>query len=293
MNKIQNKAYTYTMAVPGLIIFGLFFLIPTFFGFLLSFTHTMGFDISQHSFAGLANYIEIFTEPELRIAVYNTFIFAVITTVCKVLFGMILAVILNQKIKTNNALRTIYFLPAIINTVAVGLIFTALMHPTTGLINRTLKAIGMGALAQSWLSNSNLAIFSVSFIEIWRWTGFCMVIILAGLQAIPQDIYEAGDIDGVTPFQKFRYITFPLVMPAFNNAFVLSLVGGLKVFDLIQATTQGGPGYATQVFGTLVFKSFGNGQFGEGCAANILLALIVSLFAIPTYNTIRSREVEE
>jgi raffinose/stachyose/melibiose transport system permease protein len=292
VNRIQNKVYTYWMALPGLFLFGLFFLIPSVFGLLLSFTHTMGFDISRRSFAGFANYIEIFTEPEMRIAIFNTFIFAFITTFCKVLFGMILAVILNRQIRTSNALRTIFFLPAVINTVAVGLIFTAMMHPEAGLINRAFRAIGLGSWAQSWLADTHLAIFSVSYIEIWRWTGFCMVIILAGLQAIPKDIYEAADIDGVNTFQRFRYITFPLVLPAFNNAFVLSLVGGLKVFDLIQATTQGGPGYATQVFGTLVFKSFSNGQFGEGCAANILLTLVVSLFAIPVYRSIRSREVE-
>lgn len=291
MKKLQSQCYSYWMLLPGLVLFVLFFLIPSVYGLGLSFTKTAGFDISHPVFTGFDNYKSFFTEPELRSALVNTFLFTAITTVGKVVLGLILAVILNQKLRGQNALRTIFFMPAVLNTVAVGLIFTSIMHPTTGLINKGLRFAGMGALAQNWLSDIKLAIFSVSGIEVWRWTGFCMVIILAGLQTIPQDVYEASDIDGVNTFQKFRYITFPLVLPAFNNAFILSLVGGMKVFDLIQATTQGGPGTATEVFGTLVFKSFSQGRFGEGCAANILLALIVALLAIPTYRSMRSREV--
>lgn len=292
MKKIEARAYPYWLALPALVLFLLFFIVPSLLGFLLSFTHTMGVDISKNTFAGFSNYLDIFEEQQLRGAIANTFVFAVITTFGKVLAGMVLAVILNGSIKTRNLLRAIFFLPAVINTIAVGLIFTSLMHPDTGLINRTLRLAGLGFLAQNWLSNLHLAIFSVSFIEIWRWSGFTMVIILAGLQTIPQEIYEAADLDGVSAFQRFRYITFPLILPSFNNALVLSMVGGLKVFDLIQATTQGGPGFATQVFSTLVFQCFGYGRFGEGCAANILLALVVALFAIPTYKGLKSREVE-
>lgn len=292
MNKIKNRNYTYLMALPGLILFGCFFLIPSFLGLMLSFTHTMGMNIGQNGFVGLSNYIEILKEPQLRLTIFNTFLFTALTTVGKVLIGMILAVILNQAIKGRVVLRAIFFLPAIINTIAVGLIFTSLMHPETGLINKMLRSVGLGTLAQNWLSDLHLAIFSVSFIETWRWSGFTMVIILSGLQAIPKEIYEAGDIDGVSVLQRFRYITFPLVLPSFNNALVLCIVGGLKVFDLIQATTQGGPGFATQVFSTLVFQSFGSGRFGEGCAANILLAVVVALFAIPTYKGIKGKEVE-
>lgn len=166
------------------------------------------------------------------------------------------------------------------------------MHPSTGLINRVLNAVGLHVLAQNWLTDSSIAVFSVASIEVWKWTGFTMALLLAGLQNISSEYYEAAEIDGVTEFQKFRYITFPLIMPAFNNALIISLIGGLKVFDLVQATTGGGPGSATQVFGTLIFKAFGSGRFGEGCAASVILAFLIIAISIPLYRFIAGKEVE-
>lgn len=228
----------------------------------------------------------------MNIAIKNSFIFAAITTVLKVTLGMILAVFLNNKLKTTNFLRTVFFLPAVLSSVAVGLIFTAMMHPTKGVINIVLKNIGLGVLAQNWLTDPHLAIFSVAFIEVWKWTGFTMVILLAGLQSIPTSYYEVADIDGATAWKKFRYITFPLILPAFTNALVVNLIGGLKAFDVVQSVTKGGPGTATQVFGTLVFKSFGSGRYGEGCAASIILCVTILLIVLPVYRFLNKREVE-
>ena len=166
------------------------------------------------------------------------------------------------------------------------------MHPTNGLINGFLNAARLGGLAQSWLIDTNIAIFSICAIEIWKWSGFTMVILLSGMQTIGKEYYEAAEIDGAGGWKKFRYVTFPLLLPAFNNALILNIIGGLKVFDLIQATTQGGPGTATEVFGTIIFKSFGSGRLGEGCAASILLALVIALIAMHTYKYISNPEVE-
>jgi len=292
MDRMISRRYTYAMIIPGFIIYSVLFLIPNILGLGISFTNITGFNLDTITFARLQNYIDIFTDSDLRIALVNSFIFTIITTIFKTSLGMLLAIILNQQINSRNVLRGIYFLPAIMNSIVVGLIFTSIMHPTTGLINKLLYSCGLGVLTQDWLANSKIAIFSVSFIEIWKWTGFCMVILLAGLQTVSKEYYEAADIDGVTEFQKFRYMTFPLILPAFNNCFVLNIIGGLKVFDLVQATTQGGPGAATQVFGTLVYRAFGFGRLGEGSAASILLAIIVMLIALPTYNSIAGKEVE-
>ena len=253
----QIKRYSYTLALPGLALYFIFFVLPAIGGLLLSFVKVLGFDISSMRFAGFSNYLDVFTQPNMRVAIYNSFIFAIITTILKMLFGLLLALALHKKLVFTNALRTIFFMPAVINTVAVGLIFSSLMHPSNGLINAIFNAIGLSGLAQSWLVNQKIAIFSISAIEVWKWSGFTMVILLSGMQNIGKDFYEAANIDGATGWKKFRYITFPLLLPAFNNALILNIIGGLKVFDLIQATTQGGPGSATEVFGTIIFKSFG------------------------------------
>lgn len=292
MKKHLSHQYSYSLAVPGLFLYILFFIGPAIGGLALSFVRVLGFNLTNASFTFFDNYINIFSQPDMRTAIINTFLFALITTAFKILFGLLLALGLNRKLVLTNWLRTIFFLPAVINTVAVGLIFSSIMHPTNGLLNSFLNAIGLSSLAQSWLSNVHLAIFSVCAIEIWKWSGFTMVILLSGLQNISKDYYEAAEIDGAIGFKKFRYITFPLLLPAFNNALIMSLIGGLKVFDLIQATTQGGPGTATEVFNTVVFKCFGSGRLGEGCAASIILAIIIAVISMPVYKYIANREVE-
>lgn len=284
--------YSYKLAVPGLLVYTLFFIIPAIGGLALSFVKVLGFDLSSARFTLFGNYLDVFTQPNMRVAIYNSFLFAVITTVGKVGLGLLLAVALNRKMRGTNGLRTVFFLPAVINTIAVGLVFNSLMHPSKGLINSLLQTAGLDVLTQNWLTDPGLAIYSVSAIEIWKWTGFTMVILLSGMQTISPEYYEAAKIDGAEGFQVFRYITFPLLLPAFNNALIISMIGGLKVFDLVQATTQGGPGSATEVFGTIIFKSFGSGRLGEGCAASVLLAIIIACINLPVYRFISKREVE-
>lgn len=292
MKEKHAKRYSYALAAPGLILYALFFIVPAIGGFLLSFVKVLGFDLSTVRFAGFGNYLDVFTQPSMRIAIYNSFVFAVVTTVFKMLFGMMLAVALNRKLIMTNGLRTVFFMPAVINTVAVGLIFSSMMHPANGLINGFLNKIGLNGLAQSWLVDQKIAIFSICAIEIWKWSGFTMVILLSGMQTIDQSYLEAAEIDGANALQKFFRIIIPLLLPAINNALILSIIGGLKVFGLIQSTTQGGPGTATEVFGTIIYKCFGSGRLGEGCAANVLLAFIIALIAMPTYKYIANREVE-
>lgn len=292
MHSNTRKRYSYILAIPGLFLYILFFILPAVGGLALSFVKILGFNLSSARFGGLQNYADVFIQPNIRRAIVNSFIFAFITTMFKMGIGLSLAVALNRKMALTNALRTIFFLPAVINTVAVGLIFSSLMHPSNGLVNSLLQAMGLGILAKSWLVDTHLAIFSVCAIEIWKWSGFTMVILLSGMQTIGREYYEAAEIDGAGGFTKFKYITFPLLLPAFNNALILSIIGGLKVFDLIQATTQGGPGSATEVFGTLIYKSFGAGRLGEGCAASIILAVVIAAIAIPAYQYIANREVE-
>lgn len=166
-----------------------------------------------------------------------------------------------------------------------------MMHPL-GLINRTLIGIGLETITQNWLTNPKIAIFSCAFVEIWKWTGYTMVILLAGLQAIDSTYYEAAELDGANRQQKFYFITLPLIMPSFNNAVVISIVGGLKVFDIVQSLTNGGPGNATSVFGTLIYSSFSSGNYGRGCAASMILTIFVLLIALPTNRFLSGKEVE-
>lgn len=231
MNK--NKRYPALFMAPGVLIYGVFFILPVLIGVWYSFTN---WNFTRADFVGLMNYKNIISDPSIKRALLNTIIFTVVTTVGKVGLGLALAVFLNRKLHLRNYLRGISFFPAIISTVAVGIVFTAILHPY-GLLNQFFRALGLDFMAKNWLTDTKLALLSVCRVEIWKWSGFNMVIILAGLQAVPPEYQEAATIDGANAWQRFWRVTFPLILPAFNNAFVNSLIGGLKVFDIIVATT--------------------------------------------------------
>ena len=288
---IIKSPYPYSLVIPAFLVYAILYVIPAASGFLLSFFNIKTFKISSFTFAGIENYATVLRNPYFSVAIKNTFLFAIFTTLGKLALGMSLALLVNNRFRGVNYMRTVFFLPAVLNNVAVGLVFRSMMHPN-GLINRTLTGIGLETITQNWLTNPKIAIFSCAFVEIWKWTGYTMVILLAGLQAIDATYYEAAELDGANHRQKFYCITLPLIMPSFNNAVVISIVGGLKVFDIVQSLTNGGPGNATSVFGTLIYSSFSSGNYGRGCAASMILTIFVLLIALPTNRFLSEKEVE-
>jgi raffinose/stachyose/melibiose transport system permease protein len=178
-------------------------------------------------------------------------------------------------------LRTIFFFPCILNSVAVGLIFLAIYDLTYGLLNQSLAYVGLGVLRHDWLGDVNLVMYSVSMAEVWKWSGYVMVILLAGLRAIPEEYTEAALIDGCNSWQRFRYVTLPLLRGAMNVAILLGIISGLKVFDIVYAITGGGPGFASQTFNSLVYQTFSEGFYGLSTAEGVLLFLLVAILAIP------------
>lgn len=286
-----KSPYSLYLLIPALIVYTVLFILPATVGIVMSFFNAKSFALSKWTYTGLTNYLNVFEDPYINVAITNTLTFSIVTTLGKMVLGMALALFVNKKFHGTQYMRTVFFLPAVLSNVAVGLVFRSMMHPN-GLINQTLISIGLETWTQNWLTDPNIAMFSCAFVEIWKWSGYTMVIFLAGLQSIDTTYYEAAEIDGVSSWQKFRNITMPLIMPAFNNALVINIVGGLKVFDLVQTLTKGGPGSATSVFGTLIYSSFSNGNYGRGCAASVILTIFVILIAVPTNQFISKKEVE-
>ncbi len=287
--KKEKNIYSLWLMAPGMLIYAAFIVLPAIFTLYYSFTN---WDFFSAPFLGLENYKDLLMQPNLNIAFVNSVLFTCVTSVLKIFFGLVLALFLNMRLKTRNFLRTAFFLPAVLNTIAVGIIFSAILHPEVGLLNILLRALHLDFLAQNWLTDIHLAIFSICAIDIWKWTGFTMVIFLAGLQSVSLEYYEAAYIDGASTWQKFKNITFPLIVPTLNNNLFLALAGGLSVFDIVMVTTNGGPGYATEVFNTVIYRAFGSNLQGEACAGNILLSLLVALVTLTAYTLIRKKEVE-
>lgn len=286
---MRKKSYPIRFAIPGIVLFLVFIIVPFLVSVYYSFTN---WNFQKADFIGWDNYIEIMTDKNMNIAFKNTFIFTIVTTIGKVVFGMLLAVFLNRVSKVVRILRTVFYLPAVINSIAVGIVFKSIFHPGKGILNNALAVIGLGSLGQNWLTDTNIAMYSICGVEIWKWTGYTMMILLAGMQNISQDYYEAAIIDGATGWQCFRRITLPLLVPSINNVVIFSLIGGLKVFDIVVTLTNGGPGYATQVFNTIIYHSYSYQLYGQATAGTTILSLIVLVITLLAYNIISSKEVD-
>lgn len=289
-SNISERLYSPLFALPAFSIFFVFFMVPVILGFGYSFTNWNQY-LTEIEYVGLDNFRQIFTDKVSKLALKNTLIFATVTTIGKNIIGLGLALILNTRLKGKTIWRAVYFSPAILSTIIVGLVFSAILHPT-GLLNDTLSSLGLDFLTHKWLTDKNIVMYTVSAVEVWMYAGFHMAIYLAGLQSIPHVLIEAAKIDGISSWQQLRYITFPLIIPSFNINLIMSLIGGFKVFDIIYVLTNGGPGFSSQVVSTMVYRAFGEGRWGYGTALNMILFAIISIIALTVLNLLRKREVE-
>ncbi|MBW4084299.1 carbohydrate ABC transporter permease [Paenibacillus sp. S150] len=289
--KISKKLYSYYLIWPALLIYSIFFVLPALAGLFYSFTDWR-LDREAVSFVGWDNFERIFTDRILLLAIKNTVIFAVVTVLGKNLLGIALAVGLNIRLKSRNLLRAIFYSPSILSVLVISIVFTPMLR-SDGTVNRILDTVGLHSLSQAWLTNPSVVIWTVAAVSIWQHTGFQMAIYLAGLQSISKEYYEAATIDGAGSWRSFRSITIPLLLPAININLMLTLIGGLKVFSEVFVLTGGGPGNASQVVGTIILRSFGEGSWGLGTAVNTLLFAAVTIIAIPLLIFMRRKEVSE
>ncbi|TDF90512.1 carbohydrate ABC transporter permease [Paenibacillus piri] len=287
----KTLKYPYYFVLPALLIYLLLSVSPKLMGIYYSFTD-WNIHVKEVAFIGLDNYKAMLADDEMVEAFKNTIIFSFFVTIFQNVCGLGLALLLNAKLRMQNVLRTVFFLPYVIAPIITGYIFTALYHPDNGLVNAFLRLVGLGVLAQDWLNDPKYALFSVIVTDIWRLSGFAMVIYLAGLQIIPKDLTESAQIDGASFRQRFVHITFPLLAPSFTVNLLLSMIGSMKVFELVMVLTRGGPGYATQVFNTYILGAFSSGIYGYGTAVNVVLFLVITAVGIPVLVGLRRRELE-
>ena len=284
MNK--KKVYSTWFLVPALTIFLVFFIIPMVTSLFFSLTV---WDLKSFTFCGLDNFKTFFGERSLSISVRNTLIYAFMTSGLKVVIAFFIALFLTSKIRTKNFLRALVFFPNLVSAVAIGIVFNALMHPSKGLINAVLEAIGIAG--PNWLGDTNLALFSVIAVDVWKGVSISTVIFIAGITSIDSSYYEAASIDGATRWQTIRHIVMPLVRTSTNTIITLSLIGGLRCFDLIWAMTKGGPGFATDVLSSVVYKQYASGFYGLSTAGNVIMFILIAIIAFPLQRFLNRREV--
>jgi raffinose/stachyose/melibiose transport system permease protein len=290
-NRSHPLVYPITFAVPALVLYCVFFILPTVSGFYFAFTNWNS-SSSKIAFVGLSQFVEVLKNSDLTGAFKNTFAYAITTTILKNLIGLALALFLSRRIPSRNALRAVYFAPAVLNIVAIGLVFRALLDPNYGLLNNILRRAGLGVFALGWIFDPKLAIYCGSLVEIWRATGIAMAIYIAGLATIPKEYYEACRIDGANAWQRFHRITLPLLMPAITINVLLSVVYGIRMFEVIYFLTEGGPGDASAVIMTKAYEYMGMGLYAYSSAFTMLLVLLTILVSIPLLVYLRKKETE-
>ena len=283
----RSSPYPYWFYLPAFVVFFVFFLLPTFSSFYYSLTRWTLFD---SEFIGLENFRQFFDEPALTKGLTNTLIYAVTTSGMKVVLGMLLAVLLTSSVIGRAFMRSAVFFPVLVSTIGVGLTFTVLMEPDAGLINKALAAVGIEG--PRWLVDPKWALMSVALVDVWKGVGLATVIYIAGIVSVPREYYDAAKVDGATPAKLFRYITLPLAWPATVTVIVLSLIGGLRSFDLIWAMTRGGPGFTSDVIASVIYKQYQAGFYGLSTAGNVVLFILVTAIVLPLYSFLRRREVQ-
>lgn len=278
---------------PAFIFYTLFIIWPTVGSVYYSFTSWDGISPNVR-FVGLANYKEIFTSARFGNALKNTVILTVFISVLENAFALGLALMVDNVRWFKNVFRSAFYIPVLISGIVSGFIWKIMYNYNFGAINSMLTSVGLGNYKQDWIGNTSvLTLIMVGVVLVWKGAGYYMIIYLASLQSVSTDILEAAEIDGASPFQKFRTITLPLISGAFTINFTLSLINGLKVFDQISVMTDGGPGFTTETLVYLLYKvGFNEGRQGFGTAVGIVLLFIILILNTIQQKFLRSREVQ-
>ncbi|WIB61999.1 sugar ABC transporter permease [Curtobacterium sp. MCLR17_007] len=273
--------------IPAIALYVVFFAVPTFAGFWFSLTRWTLFD---QTFIGFDNFVRFFQDPQLLSGFVHTFEYGFVTSAAKVVLGLALALLLTSPVLGRGYLRAVVFFPVLVSTIGIGITFKALMDPFHGIINSVLG--GLGLPTPGWLTDPALALWSVAAVDIWKGVGIATLIFIAGIVAIPQEYFEAARVDGASAWTIFKNITLPLSRPAMGTVIILSLIGGLRSFDLIWAMTGGGPGFTSDVIASVIYKQYQAGFYGLSTAGNVVLFVVVTAIMVPVSWLLNRKEPE-
>ncbi|MBZ5200728.1 sugar ABC transporter permease [Planomicrobium chinense] len=278
--------------VPGLVLYSIFFLYPTVSALFYSFTDWDGFS-DAFAFIGFDNFERAFTGDSIfRKTIGNNLKFMLVVVVFQTLVALAFAMILIKNTKTTVFLRALYFFPTILSSVSVAFIWAFVYDPSLGILNQILEGIGLGFLAQNWLGNSNIAIYSLAITQVWFHAGQMLIVFVAGLQAIPQEMYEVAKIEGASKWQTFRSVTWPLLAPSATIVVAYTTIQSFKAFDLVFAMTGGGPNNSTEIIATYIYDiAFRNYQFGYASAISVIFMIIIAIITFLQFKALRSDRV--
>lgn len=275
--------------VPAFVMVAGFFTIPFLLNIRFAFTDWSGY-ADAISFNGLENFRELIDQGILWQSIKVTLLYAVIGMVVQNAFSLCMALLLQRSDRINGFFRSLFFLPVLIAPVAAGYIWSAILEPN-GPLDKAVSLFAPG-FDYAWLGHPTSALVSLAFVDAWKWSGLITLVYIAGLNAIPESLTEAATVDGANGWQRFWRIRFPLLAPAFTFTVVVTMLGAINAFDLIAATTHGGPGTATNVLNIAMFNQYGSGFFGTASALSLVVTGLVIVIGLPLIAFLRRREIE-
>ncbi len=279
MGTLKMKPLYYLYLLPAFLLFLVFFIVPFIQTFYFSLQDWDS--IGKMSFIGISNYLEMFRDEVFVASIGRVLKYALIQVVIQIILGLLFSALLRGERKGNGFFRTVYFLPYIISSAAICVMFTVMYDNDIGLVNNLLRAVGLGSLTHIWLGEEATAFYATIAVPIWQGLGMYIVILLSGLQGISEEYYDAAKIDGANAFQTFRAITVPMLWPIIQICIVLSVSGALKNFDYVYILTGGGPGSSTHVPATFMYdKTFVGMRYGYGSAIAVFIFMMGFIFTV-------------
>ncbi|SIT09611.1 carbohydrate ABC transporter permease [Alicyclobacillus vulcanalis] len=279
---VAKRLNPWVYLAPSLLIYIFIIIYPSVYTIIISLFKWNG--ISSRVFVGLRNYVYLFqSDPVFGVALRNTIIWTIMSVSLPVVLGLALALVLNQRFRGRTIYRSVFYFPYILSNIIVAVVWQWIYYPQQGLLDRLLAWFGaVSGSSSGWLGNPHTALYMVFLASLWQSTGGIMVLFLAGLQALPTEVYEAAAIEGASALRTLFAITIPLLKESFVVVISITLIGALKVFDIIYAMTNGGPAYGTEVLSTWMYtQTFMFNNYGIGAAISVVMMLIVGALAVP------------
>lgn len=290
----KSKLQIFLLMLPGLAVFGLFTVYPIAKLFYISFLKSGYSTLLHPEFAGLDNYKEVLTDPNFRVAFENTLVYTLVTVPAQMILGLLVAMLINSITHLKIAFRVFYYLPVITSWVIASLVFKYVFN-TEGLLNYFLaNVIHFTSGNIAWLDSRWGGMTVAMLLGIWKGIGWNMIVFLAALQSIPQELYEAASLDGANAWHKFLHVTLPGIRGTVLFALVMLTIGGFNVYTSTTLITDGKPGHSTEVVLTwMYYKAFGAGKFGYAAALSFIIAMILAVLAILEFKLMKNKETEE
>lgn len=279
MQKLSTKTWFFVLVLPATFLYAVYVIMPMFVAIYYSLTNFKG--LGTADYVGLRNYSVLLSSKTFRIALLNVGQIALFTIMMLMPISFMIAMLINRGFPGTTFFKTMYFTPGVISGIVAGLIWTFMFDPNIGVINSILRAVGLGNLAQEWIGGRYLTPFSVSVVSTWQGVGFQMLLMIAGLKMIPEDIYEAAEVDGASRRQQMWLITIPNMKETFRLSFVMIFSGALKSYEVVKMLTGGGPNHLSETLISLMYaETFTSHKYGYGMSIAVAQFIISFAFSL-------------